>query len=64
MCSRRNLVALCCRLTLHARQDVRQVAISRSKVYRLVDTGRLPDVKLGRSRRIRWEDVLRLHPVR
>jgi hypothetical protein len=25
-----------------------------------MDTGELPHVKLGRSRRIRWEDVLRL----
>jgi excisionase family DNA binding protein len=39
---------------------MRQVAVSRSKVYSLMDSGRLPHVKLGRSRRIRWEDVLRL----
>jgi excisionase family DNA binding protein len=36
------------------------LSVSRSKVYGLMDTGRLPHVKLGRSRRVRWEDVLRL----
>lgn len=36
------------------------LAVSRSKVYDLMDAGRLPYVKLGRSRRIRWEDVLKM----
>jgi len=36
------------------------LALSRSTVYILMDSGRLPYVKLGRSRRIRKEDVLRL----
>jgi hypothetical protein len=34
--------------------------VSRSRVYRLVDAGRLLPVMLARSRRVRWEDVLRL----
>jgi excisionase family DNA binding protein len=38
----------------------RSLAISRSKVYSLMDSGRLPHVKLGRSRRLRWEDVMKL----
>ena len=45
-------------------QPVRAVAeflaISRSKVYQLMDGGHLPYVKFGRSRRVRWADVLRL----
>ena len=36
------------------------LAISRSKVYQLMDSGELPYVKLGKSRRVRWPDVLRL----
>ena len=36
------------------------LAISRSKVYQLMDSGELPHVKLGKSRRVRWPDVLRL----
>lgn len=36
------------------------LALSRSKVYQLMDQGRLPYVKIGKSRRIRWPDVLRL----
>lgn len=43
---------------------VRQVAdclsLSRSTIYILMDGGRLPYVKLGRSRRIRWDDVMQL----
>jgi excisionase family DNA binding protein len=34
--------------------------LSRSKVYAMMETGQLPYVKLGKSRRIRWNDVLRL----
>ena len=33
------------------------LALSRSKVYQLMHSGRLPYVKLGRCRRIRWADV-------
>ncbi|MGE3703512.1 MAG: helix-turn-helix domain-containing protein [Hyphomicrobiaceae bacterium] len=36
------------------------LAISRSKVYQLMDQGDLPYVKLGKSRRVRWADVLKL----
>ncbi len=36
------------------------LAISRSKVYQMMDAGQLPYVKLGKSRRVRWTDVLRL----
>jgi len=33
------------------------LSLSRSKVYQMMDSGRLPYVKLGRCRRIRWADV-------
>lgn len=36
------------------------LCISRSKVYDMMDAGQLPYVKLGKSRRIRWEHVLQL----
>jgi excisionase family DNA binding protein len=36
------------------------LALSRSKIYGLMDQGNLPYVKLGKSRRIKWADVLRL----
>jgi excisionase family DNA binding protein len=36
------------------------LCISRSKVYAMMDAGQLPYVKLGKSRRIRWEHVLQL----
>jgi excisionase family DNA binding protein len=36
------------------------LGISRSKVYALMDDGSLPYVKLGKSRRVPWEAVLRL----
>jgi excisionase family DNA binding protein len=35
----------------------RHLAVSRSKVYAMMDAGELPFVKFGRSRRIRWSDV-------
>jgi excisionase family DNA binding protein len=35
----------------------RYLSLSRSKVYQLMDGGRLPYVKLGRCRRVRWADV-------
>ena len=38
----------------------RFLSLSRSKVYSLMETGELPYVKLGKSRRVRWEDVLQL----
>jgi excisionase family DNA binding protein len=48
----------------HGLAKVSEVAdflkLSRAKVYQLMDAGELCHVKLGRSRRIRWEDVLRL----
>ena len=41
-------------------EAARYLALSRSKVYLLMDRGRLPYVKLDRSRRIKWSDVLNL----
>jgi excisionase family DNA binding protein len=38
----------------------RFLSLSRSKVYSLMETGELPYVKLGKSRRVRWADVLEL----
>jgi excisionase family DNA binding protein len=34
------------------------LALSRSKIYAMMDAGRLPYVKLGRSRRIKSTDVV------
>jgi len=36
------------------------LSLSRSKVYNLMDSGLLRYVKLGKSRRIQWADVLNL----
>jgi excisionase family DNA binding protein len=36
----------------------RRLSISRSSLYQLMDSGKLAHVKLGRSRRIKWSDVL------
>jgi excisionase family DNA binding protein len=33
------------------------MAVSRSKVYQLMETGELPYIKLGKCRRIFWTDV-------
>lgn len=42
-------------------QDVAKfLSVSRSKVYQLMESGKLPYVKLGKSRRVRWSDVIRL----
>lgn len=38
----------------------RHLAVSRSKVYQMMEAGDLPYVKLGKSRRVRWPDVERL----
>jgi len=38
----------------------RFLSLSRSKVYALMEAGQLPYVKLGKSRRVRWADVLKL----
>jgi excisionase family DNA binding protein len=38
----------------------RCLAVSRSFVYQLMDRGELPYVKIGKSRRVRPEDVARL----
>ncbi len=38
----------------------RHLAVSRSKVYQMMEVGQLPYVKLGKSRRVRWSDVQRL----
>ena len=34
--------------------------LSRSKVYSMMDSGELRYVKLGKSRRLRWSDVMSL----
>lgn len=36
------------------------LGVSRSKVYTLMDEGDLPYVKLGKTRRVVWDDVLKL----
>jgi excisionase family DNA binding protein len=36
------------------------LCLSRSKVYAMMDRGELAFVKFGKSRRVRWSDVLRL----
>jgi excisionase family DNA binding protein len=33
------------------------LSLSRSTVYQLMESGRLPYIKLGKCRRVRWEDV-------
>jgi excisionase family DNA binding protein len=38
----------------------RFLCLSRSKIYAMMDAGELPYVKLGKSRRVRWSDVLKL----
>ena len=38
----------------------RYLSLSRSKVYQMMDAGELPYVKLGKSRRVRWPEVLEL----
>ena len=36
------------------------LSLSRSTIYGLMNSGNLPYVKLGKSRRIRWSDVYEL----
>jgi excisionase family DNA binding protein len=38
----------------------RFLSLSRSKVYAMMDAGELKYVKLGKSRRLRWSDVMAL----
>lgn len=46
---------------LHPVQEVaRFLSLSRAKIYQLMTAGELPYVKLGKSRRVRWGDVLKL----
>ena len=33
------------------------LALSRTKLYQMMDAGELPYLRLGRCRRIRWADV-------
>ncbi len=50
-----------CNRGLRTVQEVAEfLSISRSKVYQLMDSGELVFVKIGSSRRVRWEDVLKL----
>ena len=39
---------------------VKYPSLSRSKVYQLMERGDLTYVKIGKSRRLRWSDVVRL----
>ena len=34
------------------------LTLSRSKIYQLMESGGLPYVKIGKSRRVRWTDVV------
>jgi excisionase family DNA binding protein len=36
------------------------LSLSRSKVYQLMERGELPYVQIGKSRRLRWSDVMQL----
>lgn len=36
------------------------LCVSKSKVYKMLNAGELPHVKLGKSCRVRWSDVLKL----
>lgn len=36
------------------------LSLSRSKIYQLMDSGELPYIKIGSSRRVRWSDVYKL----
>ena len=47
-------VPVLCRVS----EVARHLSISRSSLYQLMDSGKLPHVKLGRCRRIKWSDVL------
>ena len=38
-------------------QVAEHLALSRSTLYQIMDSGELPYIKLGRCRRIRWTDV-------
>ncbi|QDU28508.1 Helix-turn-helix domain protein [Anatilimnocola aggregata] len=42
------------------RDVARYLSLSRSKIYAMMDAGELPYVKLGKSRRVNWTDVLKL----
>jgi excisionase family DNA binding protein len=35
----------------------RFLSVSRAKLYSMMETGQLAYIKLGKSRRIRWEDL-------
>ena len=41
-------------------QVAEYLSISRAKLYQMMDSGSLPHVKLGHSRRILWSDVEQL----
>lgn len=45
------------RLLLNIPEVAHLLGISRAKVYMLIGEGRLPSVKLDRSRRVRREDL-------
>lgn len=42
------------------REAAKVLSVSRSKVYQLMDSGSLPYVKFGKSRRLKFADVERL----
>jgi len=45
------------KLLLTVTEASQLLAISRSKLYQLLDSGHLPSVHIGRSRRIRMKDI-------
>jgi excisionase family DNA binding protein len=38
-------------------EAAKALRLGRSKVYELIETGELKSIKIGRSRRIRWNDL-------
>jgi excisionase family DNA binding protein len=57
-----------CRLLVTVDEAADALCVSRATIYKMLDDGRLPSLRLGRSRRIRRGDledfVARLDPVR
>ena len=43
---------------LNARQMARLLAINENQLYKLVRTGKIPAIKLGRALRFQWDEVI------
>lgn len=56
-----------CRLLVTVDEAADALCVSRATIYKMLDDGRLPSLRLGRSRRIRRDDledfVAKQHPV-